>query len=150
MNGYRYRTERISNAPKVYNQYCCFLTKGIIGKVYVFIHTHWKNIISAVIGSGSCLSLINTPTTCLVKLGFDIISLQWSQLIFWNVYFLPYSRWVDWGRKGHLTSFSPVTSLNVRINLKNFLAFSFNILATLLSNLGAIGSTILKWFKLNQ
>ena len=53
-------------------------------------------------------------------------------------------------QKGPLTSFSPVTSTNVRISLKTFLTFSFNPFASLLSNFKATRSTSLKLSNLNQ
>ena len=48
------------------------------------------------------------------------------------------------------TSFSPVTSTNVGVNLQDFLTFSFNPFATLVSNFKAIPSASPKLLNLNQ
>ena len=54
------------------------------------------------------------------------------------------------GKKGPPTSFSPVTSTNVRFGLKNFLTFSFNPFSTLVQNFKFVPSASLKLLNLNQ
>ena len=48
------------------------------------------------------------------------------------------------------TSLSPVTSINVGLTPKNFLTFSFNPFATLVSNFKVIPNTSPKLLNLNQ
>ena len=54
------------------------------------------------------------------------------------------------GQKGLHSSFSPVTSTNVRISPQNFLIFSFNPFATLIYNVKAIRDAGPKLLNLNQ
>ena len=56
------------------------------------------------------------------------------------------------GQKGHpfRTSFSSVTSANVRISPQNFLTFSFNPFALLAQNLQFVTSPSPKLLNLNQ
>ena len=49
-----------------------------------------------------------------------------------------------------LTSFSPLTSTNIRISPETFLIFSFNSFVTLMSNFKTIPSTSSKLLNLNQ
>ena len=54
------------------------------------------------------------------------------------------------GKKPPPTSFSSVTSANVRISSQNFLTFSFNLFATLVQNFKFAPSASLKLLNLNQ
>ena len=53
-------------------------------------------------------------------------------------------------QKGRPTSFSSVTSANIRISPQNFLTFSFNLFATLIQNFKFVPSTSPKLLNLNQ
>ena len=57
---------------------------------------------------------------------------------------------IQGGKKSLPTSFSLVTSTNVGISSQNFLAFSFNLFATLVQNLKFVPSTSLKILNLNE
>ena len=57
---------------------------------------------------------------------------------------------MGWGQKGLPTSFSPVTSTNVRFGPQNFLTFSFNPFATLVQNFKFAPSASPKLLNLNQ
>ena len=54
------------------------------------------------------------------------------------------------GPKRSPTSFSPVTSRNVRLSTQNFLTFSFKPFATFMFNFKAIPNLNPKLFNLNQ
>ena len=54
------------------------------------------------------------------------------------------------GAKLPPTSFSPVTSTNVKISPQNFLTFSFNPFATLMQNFKFVLSASSKLLKLSQ
>ena len=68
--------------------------------------------------------------------------------------FYPLNPIQDRGGRGEAkrppTSYSPVTSTNVVISFQNFLTFSFNPFATLVSNFKAISSASPKLLNLNQ
>ena len=53
------------------------------------------------------------------------------------------------GQKEPNTSFSPVTSADVKINPKNFLKFTFILFVTLVQNFKAIPTTIHKILETN-
>ena len=57
---------------------------------------------------------------------------------------------MGWGQKGLPTSFSPVTSTNVRFGPQNFLTFSFNPFARVVQNFKFLPSTSPKLLNLNQ
>ena len=63
----------------------------------------------------------------------------------------PYSGWGEDGQKGFCpTNFSPVTSTNVGISPKTFLAFTFHLFTRLVQSFMCIPSASPKLLNLNQ
>ena len=63
----------------------------------------------------------------------------------------PYSGWGEEGQKGFRpTNFSPVTSTNVGISPKTFLAFTFYLFTRLVRNFKCMPSASPKLLSLNQ